>query len=78
MTNGYFTVANTKEVLLGIAVDEDLKFDGYVSILFKKACQKLNALVCFHHILTLKKEGYNDENIYRVLVWILSLRLDVP
>ena len=78
MTNGYSIVANAKEVLLGIAIDKDLKFHGYVSILFKKVCQKFNALVYFYHILTLKKEGYNDENIYRVLVWILSLRLDVP
>ena len=32
------------EVLLGITIDKDLKFDDYVNNLCKKACQKLNAL----------------------------------
>ena len=35
---------NTKEVLLGITIDKDLKFDDQVNSLSKKACQKLNAL----------------------------------
>ena len=35
---------NTKEVLPGITIDKDLKFDEDVNSLFKKACQKLNAL----------------------------------
>ena len=35
---------NTKEVLLGITIDKNLKFDDHVNNLCKKACQKLNAL----------------------------------
>ena len=35
---------NTKEVLLGITIDKDLKFDDHVNSLCKKACQKLHAL----------------------------------
>ena len=34
---------NTKEVLLGITIDKDLKFDDHVNSLCQKACQKLNA-----------------------------------
>ena len=34
---------NTKEVLLEIKTDKDLKFDDHVNNLCKKACQKLNA-----------------------------------
>ena len=37
--------SNTKEILLGITIDRDLKFDEHVNNLCKKACQKLNALV---------------------------------
>ena len=37
--------SNTKETLLGITIDRDLKFDEHVNKLCKKACQKLNALV---------------------------------
>lgn len=35
---------STKEVLLGITIDKDLKFDDHVNSLCRKACQKLNAL----------------------------------
>ena len=35
---------NTKEMLLGIAIDKNLKFDDHVNSLCKKACQKPNAL----------------------------------
>ena len=34
---------NTKEVLLGITIDKDLKFDEDVNSLCKKVCIKLNA-----------------------------------
>ena len=39
-----FIESNVKEVLLGIIIDRDLKFDDHVNNLCKKACQKLNAL----------------------------------
>ena len=48
---------NTKEVLLGITSDKDLKFDDHVNSLCKKACQKLNALARLAPYMTLKKEG---------------------
>ena len=36
--------SNTKETLLGIKIDGDLKFDDHANNLCKKARQKLNAL----------------------------------
>ena len=36
--------SNTTEVLLGITIDNKLKFDDHISNLCKKAYQKLNAL----------------------------------
>ena len=54
----------TKEVLLGITIDKDLKFDEHVNSLCKKTCQKLNE--------------DNHESIHRVSIWVLSLSLDVP
>ena len=45
MIDGSSIEANTKEVLLGITIDKDLKFDDHVNSLCKKACQKLDALV---------------------------------
>ena len=33
--------SNTKEILLGITIDRDLKFDEYINNLCEKACQKL-------------------------------------
>ena len=43
--DGSTTEANMKEILLGIIIHRDLKFDEHVNNLCKKAYQKLNALV---------------------------------
>ena len=45
LIDGSSIESNTKEILLGITIDRDLKFDEHVNNLCKKACQKLNALV---------------------------------
>ena len=42
--DGFYIETNTKEVLLGITIDKDLKFDDHVNSLCKKAWQKLNVL----------------------------------
>ena len=44
LIDGSSIESNTKEILLGITIDRDLKFDEHVNNLCKKACQKLNAL----------------------------------
>ena len=45
LIDGSSTESNAKEILLGITIDRDLKFDEHVNNICKKACQKLNALV---------------------------------
>ena len=45
LIDGSSIESNTKEILLGITIDRDLKFDEHVNNLCKKACQKPNALV---------------------------------
>ena len=42
--DGFTIDSNIKEVLLGITIDKNLKFDDHVNNLCKKACQKVNAL----------------------------------
>ena len=41
--DGSFIETNTEEVLLGITIDKDLKFDDHANSLSKKVCQNLNA-----------------------------------
>ena len=48
--------SNTKEILLGITIDRDLKLDKHVNNLCKKVCQKLNALVRLAPFRTLIKK----------------------
>ena len=67
---------NTKEVLLGITIDKDLKFDDHVNILCQKACQKLNA--CAHLAPNMNVEKRIIMKTFMVSTWILSLSLDVP
>ena len=45
LIDGSSIESNTKEILLAIKIDRDLKFDEHVNNLSKKACQNLNALV---------------------------------
>ena len=42
LIDGSSIESNTKEILLGIPIDRDLKVDEHVNNLCKKACQKLN------------------------------------
>ena len=48
--------SNMKEMLLEITIDKDLKFDKYVNNLCKKACQKVNALVCLTPFMNINKK----------------------
>ena len=41
LIDGSSIESNTKEILLGITIDRDLKFDEYINNLCEKACQKL-------------------------------------
>ena len=44
LINGSSVESNAKEILLGITIDTDLKFDGHVNNLYKKLRQNFNAL----------------------------------
>ena len=48
---------NTKEVLLGITPDKDLKFDDHINNFCKKVCQKLNALAHPAPYVNIKKRS---------------------
>ena len=49
---------NTKDVLLGIPIDKDLKFDDHVnSLCKKKRVKSLKLLLDLDHTKTFKKEG---------------------
>ena len=67
---------NTKEVLLGITIDKDLKFDDHVNSLCQKACQKLNARA--HLAPNMNVEKRIIMKTFMVSTWILFLSLDVP
>ena len=55
VTDGFSIKTNKKELLLGIKIDKDLKFDDHVNSVFKKACQKLNALARLAPYMNVKK-----------------------
>ena len=44
--DGSYTKSNTREILLGITTDRDLKLVDHVNNFCKKASQKLNVLAC--------------------------------
>ena len=75
-----FIESNVKEVLLGIIIDRDLKFDDHVNNLCKKACQKLNALSCLAPFMNLDKrriimKAFIESQFgYCPLVWMFHSR----
>ena len=44
LIDGSSIESNTQEILLGMIIDRDLKFDGHINNICTKECQKLNAL----------------------------------
>ena len=70
------TEANTKEILLGIIIHRDLKFDEHVKNLCKKTYQKLNALVRLAPFMNVDKKKNDNETFielqfgYCLLVWM--------
>ena len=75
-----FIESNVKEVLLGIIIDRDLKFDDHVNNLCKKACQKLNALSRLAPFMNLDKriiimKAFIESQFgYCPLVWMFHSR----
>ena len=71
---------NTKEVLLGITIDKDLKFNDHVNSLCKKACQKLNPLARLALHMNVEKrriilKAFTESQFeYCPLVWMFHSR----
>ena len=80
LIDGSSTESNTKEILLGITIDRDLKFDEHVNNLCKKAYQKLNALVRLAPFMNVDKKRMIMKTFiesqfgYCPLVWMLHSR----
>ena len=70
--------SSKREILIGITIDRDLKFDEPVNNLRKKAYQKLNALFRLAPLMNVDKKRNDYENFYRIAIWILPISLDVP
>ena len=68
---------NTKEVLFGITIDKDLKFDDHANSLSKTACQKLNALARLAAYMNVEKRRIimkafiESQFVHCPLVWAL-------
>ena len=80
LIDGSSIESNTKEILLGITIDRDLKFDEHVNNLCKKACQKLNALVRLAPFMNVDKKRMimkafiESQYGYCPLVWVFHSR----
>ena len=59
---------NTKQVLRGITVDKDLKFDDHVNRLSKKVWQKRNVLARLASYMNIEKKKDNHKSIHRVSI----------
>ena len=56
LIDGFSIDSSIKEVLLGITIDKELKFDDHVNKLCKKACQKRNALARIAPFMNIEKK----------------------
>ena len=80
MKDGSFIKSNTKEILLGMTIDRDLKFYEHVNNLCKKACQKLNAFVRLTPFMNIDKKRMTMKAFiesqfgYCPLVWMFHSR----
>ena len=72
--------SNTKEILLGITIDSDLKFDEHINNLCKRAGQKLTGLVRLAPFMKVDKkriiiEAFTEVQLgYCPLVWMFHSR----
>ena len=78
LIDGSSIESNTKEILLGITIGRDLKFDEHVNNPYKKVWQKLNALVRLAPFMEADKKKNDNESFHRIATWILPISLDVP
>ena len=80
LIDGSSIESNTKEILLGITIDRDLKFDEHVNNPCEKSCQKLNALVRLAPFMNVDKKciimkAFIESQFgYCPLVWMFHSR----
>ena len=71
---------NPKQELLGVVIDRDLSFDGYLSSLFRKAGKKRSALARPSHYTSLKQRRVLMKSFieahfgYCQLIWMFHAR----
>ena len=72
--------SSQKELLLGVTIDNELKFDDHINYLCKKAGQKLNALARIAPFMdtnkkrTIMKAFLESQFSYCPLIWMLHSR----
>ena len=76
--DGNVIESENSQVLLGITIDSNLSFNTHINNLCKKASAKLNALARISGYMNLRKTSNDNEIIYNISVWVLSINLDVP
>ena len=80
LIDGFSIDSSIKEVLLGITIDKELKFDDHVNKLCKKACQKLNALARIAPFMNIEKKRIimkafiESQFGYCPLIWMFHSR----
>ena len=72
MIDGLPISSSKTEVLLGITIDHELKFDDHVNHLCKKVSLKLNALARIAPFMNVSKKGIIIKSF-----WVLSSNMDV-
>ena len=75
--NGYEIFNNDHVKLLGITIDNKLKFNKHVSNLCKKASQKLHALCRISQYMNTGQNRITMRAFYTFPVWILSACMDI-
>ena len=78
MTDGFSSDSSKIEVLLGIAIDHEFKFDENINYVCKKASLKLNALAHIAPFMNVCKKRIIMKSFNKVTLWILFSNTDVP
>ena len=80
MIDGLPIDSGKAEVLLGITIDHELKFDDHINYLCKKTSVKLNALARIAHFMNVRKKQIIMKSFieshfgYCPLIWMLHSR----
>ena len=76
--SNYAIMNSDKEKLLGVTVDNHLKFESLIKNLWSKASQKLYALSMVSLYMSLNQRRMIMQSSFVVSVWLLSINMDEP